>query len=77
MPYSGALLRKIRNFKDIKQSTAANLLRMSQPAYCKLEQQECIPDDRWQHIMQGLRIETTEWQYVAGFMPPPASYHQH
>lgn len=70
MHYSGELLRKVRFLKNMKQTGAAKLLGISQPAYCKLERTKAITEEKWRSIMEQLGIEESEWRQVAGFSVP-------
>jgi transcriptional regulator with XRE-family HTH domain len=61
---SGETLRLIRTLKGIKQNTIAKKIGISQPAYCKLEQQVYIREDKLLKLLISLDSDKEEMEKV-------------
>jgi predicted transcriptional regulator len=66
---SGSTLRTLRQMKGIKQQFIAKKLRISQPAYCKLESCNNIKEARAKQIVMLLGYRQEEFEQILNILP--------
>ena len=68
---NGTWIKRLRIAKDIKQSTIARRLGISQQAYSKLEKCLQIDKHRLSEILQAMDSNEEELNQVSKFFTPP------
>lgn len=68
---SGEQLRLIRNLYALKQETIARKLRISQPAYCKLEKKKMVNEEQFETILAVFGCSKEELKSLIRKLPPP------
>ena len=58
---SGRALFKLRQIKGLKQKHLAQKMGITQQALSKLEQNEIIAKEKFEEVLEALKIITTNW----------------
>lgn len=67
----GEIIRRLRNFKGIKQEDAGKNMDISQQAYSKIELSEEVPEKKVAEILVALSSNQQELENIINLLPPP------
>ena len=67
----GEVIRRLRQLKGFKQSTAAEKLGISQQAYSKIEQRKTVSAKNIAQIIIAFNCSNADIETVKNFTPPP------
>lgn len=66
----GETIRKLRNFKGIKQRDAADSLGISQQGYSKLEKSICVKHKKIHQAIKAFGCSNEDFEKLNGYPPP-------